>query len=210
LAAIPGGLTPSEQDTLKAALDSLAQERVAIGPLYQDFKPTNVIYQDGDVALIDPPELTREGILLWDVSTFRRYLRWQLAKNRVLRFWRNPPVEESLAAFSEGYQQAHPNTEIGLKFVPPMLFCILELQQIGQLTVLQRGKLRLARVNGGLLRLNRRWAGEVAASSLSLPLLKRQKSRLIRQMRDELAKPKIGEHRLASEPAQGILQRIQL
>ena len=183
LAAIPGGFTKVEWAMLRRTLDQVGRMSVAVGRVYLDFKASNVFFQDGTVTLIDPPERRHRTLLLWDVATFLRYLRWQVWKAHLLRPWRprHALVEQGLAAFQRKYVQVFARYHTRAE-VPPLLLDVLQLQQTGQILALQEGKLRLARRDRGPLNINGRLAQETTAALASLPMLRLQKRRLLRRI----------------------------
>lgn len=188
LAAMPGGLSDAEQTTIRRACSQLAPVQVPVGRVYLDFKASNIFCDNSALALIDPPERRQQSLLLWDVTTLLRDLRWQMWKAHLLRPWRlsYTRVEEALAAFERHYTRTltrrHPVAE-----VPPLLLDLLQLQQTGQIMALQRGKLQLAARNPGLLGGNGWMTQETLVARASLPILRLQKRRLVRRLSDRLA-----------------------
>jgi hypothetical protein len=189
LAEMPWGFSPRQQETIGRALDHLASQVVAVGQPYLDFNPRNVLYHEGTVALIDPPGECRQGVLLWDFSTFRVDLCRELWKALVKRPWgrRRARVAEGLAAFEQAYVQGyaprHPEVAVS-----PLLIRLLELQRVGQLLKQRVGHFRLVmRFKNNPLPLNRGRFQSMVFALGSLSLLEAQKRSLLWKMAQELS-----------------------
>jgi Ser/Thr protein kinase RdoA (MazF antagonist) len=194
LAEIPGGLSARQWRILESALARLAPERVALGKLFLDFKASNVFYERGRIALIDPPEEDRQGLLLWDVATFVRYLGWQMLKRalaRPLGTRRRQRILEGAAIFQSSYAAHY--SPLGIETPAlSLIVLLLQLQQAGQLLALQLGKLRLLRRRKELFAWNGQYAAELTRALASLPLLAMRKRRLIRRIANETLEPYVG------------------
>ncbi len=181
LAEMPGGFSSWEGQIVEQALAGLVSEPVAVGQLYLDFKPSNVLYQDGTLCLIDPPEEHREGVVLWDFALFRSYLRRELWKSLATPWGRRRwLLQEALAAFERGYLESWGRLAPAAA-VSRLLVHVLELQRLGQLLALQRGKIDLARCPESPLPWRRDPLG-LAYTAASLLLLAAQKRGLIVEM----------------------------
>jgi hypothetical protein len=181
LAETPGSFSHRENDIIGQALAVLADEPVAVGRLYLDFKPSNVLCRDDALSLVDAPEECSEGVLLWDFALFRSYLRRELWKSTTTPWSRRRRLlQKGLVSFQRGYVESwgriSPDTAVSR-----LLVCVLELQRAGQLLALQRGKIQLARYPGGPLAWRRDPLG-LAYTAVTIPVLASQKRRLVVEM----------------------------
>jgi hypothetical protein len=58
---------------------------VSVGQVYFDYKPANLLLENNELFLIDPPDLLWQGVHLWDFSRFHgdmRRLLWRLSLRR--------------------------------------------------------------------------------------------------------------------------------
>jgi hypothetical protein len=193
LAQFPGGLSASQWRTVEAALDRVSDERVALGKLFLDFKASNVFYDRKRIALIDPPEEDRRGLLLWDVATFIRYLHWQMFKRVLVRphRGRRHVALDGVAAFQASYAAHYWRVRVETPGLP-LILLLLQLQQVGQLLALQTGKLCLLRRRKELFAWNGQYGAELTRALGSLPLLLLRKRRLIRQIARAASGPNVG------------------
>jgi len=49
-----------------------------MGVVYYDYTPANLLFENNQVFLVDPPDVLRHGVLLWDFSYFRSSVRRHL------------------------------------------------------------------------------------------------------------------------------------
>jgi hypothetical protein len=182
LAAAPWHLSFREKNTLEAALKVLAEAKVSMGQVCYDYQSKNLLYDDGELWLIDPPDSMWEGIHLWDYSRFRGGLRrmlWRINLRRPLERKRQAALRETMSAFKRGYierfNKQHPE---------PIFFAattrLLEIQHTGMSMATNQGKLILARKGRpGFL-------GAAKAGLTTLPLLEMEKRWLFQQLAREL------------------------
>ena len=101
----PWHLRSPERQILESALQSLARAEISVGPIYYDYKPANFLFENDALHLIDPPEVLREGVHLWDFSVFRSSMRqhlwWFSLRHPFDR--RRAIIKESLRAFERAY-----------------------------------------------------------------------------------------------------------
>jgi hypothetical protein len=64
--------------TFGLLVESLAGAKVSIGHVYYDYTAANLIFENGQLSLVDPPDALRRGVLLWDFSCFRSWVRRHL------------------------------------------------------------------------------------------------------------------------------------
>jgi Ser/Thr protein kinase RdoA (MazF antagonist) len=181
LAATPWHLSTQEQRILQASLARLATAEVTMGQVYYDYKPANLLYHNGQLTLIDPPEMLWQGVHLWDFSLFRSFMRRELWKFGLRHPFgrRRAIIRQAIAAFERGYlsgfAKPHPD---------PILFALatrfFELQRVAQLITMQTAKVAMARLKMPLVRDGR--LGNPVSNRLSLPLLEWEKSWLFRQL----------------------------
>lgn len=137
-------LARREKSTITSALEILRDHVVPVGQPFLDYKPANILYDRGRVGIVDPPEQSYENaILLWDVAVFRRGLYQELYRS-VMQGSRIDLVREAMLQFDRAYLQACPLTLSAVLF--RLLVDVLELQRLGQLIALQRGKGRRAQL----------------------------------------------------------------
>ena len=177
-------LSSRESRIIVRALQRLRGEIAPVGQPYLDFKPANLIFENQRIVLIDPPEKSCcDDLLTWDVAVFRQCLEqesWAAALKHPFSSCR-PQVRRAAAIFQRAYLTTHPEP-VPTRIVFDLLVTVLELQRIGQLLALQRGKLqsiRSARYR------NDEWCrGIMDAASIfaSLPWLQARARRLIRRI----------------------------
>ncbi len=181
LAIARWSLTKRQQRLLSKSLSRLAGVNVRLGEVYYDYKPANLIVKDDEISLIDPPDIFRRGVLLWDFACFRSSMRrhlWRLG----LR-WPNQArralIRQSLRGFERSYL-----TSVGQPCLEPALFAtavqLLELQRTAVLMTMQQGKVELAKL-GRPIALGTRLGGSLA-NRLTLPLLELEKHWLFMQL----------------------------
>jgi hypothetical protein len=182
LAAAPWHLSSREKKTLSRALDALAPARVSMGQVCYDYQSKNLLYEEGDLTLIDPPDAPWHGIHLWDYSRFRGGLRrmlWRIFLREPWQRKRQAALRETLSAFKRGYierfNKQHPE---------PVYFAaatrLLEIQHTAMSMATNQGKLNLAREHKpGFL-------GAMKAGLTTLPLLELEKRWLFQQLAREL------------------------
>ena len=75
-----------EQRMLQSALEILLGAEVSIGQVYYDYTPANLLFENDQLSLVDPPDVLRQGVLLWDFSCFRSSMRrhlWRFSLRRL-------------------------------------------------------------------------------------------------------------------------------
>jgi Ser/Thr protein kinase RdoA (MazF antagonist) len=180
LATAPWHLRSRERQILESALQSLARAEISVGAIYYDYKPANLLFEnDALFHLIDPPDVFREGVHLWDFSLFRSSMRrhlWGFSLRHPFDR-RRAIIKESLRAFERAYLA-------GFGSKPPEFFAVaawlFELQRTGQRMTMQRGKVYFAG------RPTQTWPGYLLhhrlAHRLTLPLLNMEKRWLFLQL----------------------------
>ena len=186
LAAAPWRLSSREQRILQSTLETLGRAEARIGPVHYDYKPANLLFENDELSLIDPPDRLREGVQLWDFAVFRSSMRrhlWRYTLWRPLDPRRRALIRETLGAFQHGYLAVleKPQPENALFELATLLF---ELQRTAVLTSMQKGKVELARqrkpiaLNASL--------GNPIANRLTLAWLELEKRWLFHQLAREL------------------------
>lgn len=182
LAEAPWRLSSHEKKTLRKALELLAPAKVSMGQVCYDYQSKNLLYEEGDLTLIDPPDAPWHGIHLWDYSRFRGGLRrmlWRIFLREPWQRKRQAALRETLSAFKRGYierfNKQHPE---------PVYFAaatrLLEIQHTAMSMATNQGKLNLARKHKpGFL-------GAMKAGLTTLPLLELEKRWLFQQLAREL------------------------
>jgi hypothetical protein len=184
-AAAPWHLSTREKKILQSALETLAKAQVSIGQVYFDYKPANLLFEDNELFLIDPPDVLQVGVHLWDFSRFRgdmRRLLWRLSLRRPFDR-RRALVRQTMATFERGYLKSfnEPHPEPGFFASAARLF---ELQHTALSMTTQKERARLARQKMpgfGDWRL-----GTAKVNLMTLPLLEIEKRWLFRQLAREL------------------------
>jgi hypothetical protein len=183
-ATAPWHLSLREKEVLNRSLEILAQAKVSMGQVCYDYQSKNLLYDNGKLTLIDPPDAIWQGIQLWDYSRFRGGLRrmlWRIYLRQPLQRHRHARLRETLSAFKRGYiecfNKRHPE---------PAYFAaatrLLELQHTGMSMAMNQGKLNLARRH-------KSFDAILAATKTrlaTLPLLELEKRWLFRQLAEEL------------------------
>ena len=184
LAAAPWHLSSREKAILNSSLETLAQANVSVGQVCYDYQSKNLLYNKGELTLIDPPDALWQGIHLWDYSRFRGGLRrmlWRIYLRQPLQRHRQARLRETLSAFKRGYiecfNRQHPE---------PAYFALatrlLELQHTGMSMAMNQGKLELARRFKSV----RPILAATKTTITTLPLLELEKRWLFRQLAREL------------------------
>lgn len=181
LALAPWSLSNGQQKLLARALDRLRGAEVRLGEVYYDYKAANLLFDEGKLSLIDPPDIFRCGVLLWDFACFRSSMRrhlWRLSLRRPSRR-RQALIRQSLRSFESCYFSS-----VGQPLLEPDLFAtavqLLELQRTAVLMTMQQGKLELAK-RGDPIAQGKRLGGYLA-NRLTLPLLEIEKRWLFWQL----------------------------
>jgi hypothetical protein len=185
LAATPWHLSSREEKILQSAFEGLARAGVRMGQVYYDYKPSNFLFKDDELFLIDPPGVLRQGVQLWDFSIFRSFMRRELWRVTLRRPFdrRRAGIRQAMAAFEHSYL-----ANVGPPYPEPGLFAsvvrFFELQRTAVLMTLQKGKVDAARQKmpiAGHARL-----GNPLANRITLPLLEMEKRWLFRRLAREL------------------------
>ena len=185
LAGAPWHLSSREQTILASALESLPGAKVRIGHVYYDYTPANLLFENDQLSLVDPPDVLRQGVLLWDFSCFRSSMRrhlWRFSLRRPLDR-RRAMIREAIALFQRSYLASFDKL-----YPEPALFAmaalLLELQRTAVLITMQKGKVDLARQRMPIAR--DRSLGNPLANRISLPLLEMEKRWLFLRLAREL------------------------
>src|SRR5947207_14143843 len=85
LAAAPWHLSAREQTILQLALETFARAELRIGEIYYDYKPANLLFDNNELFLVDPPDTLLQGahlkVFVAFQSSMRRHL-WRLSLRR--------------------------------------------------------------------------------------------------------------------------------
>jgi len=182
LAGAPWHLSFREQTILESALESLARAKVSIGHLYYDYAPDNLLFENDQLSLVDPPDVSRHGVLLWDFSCFRGSMRRHLWRFSLRRPFdrRRAMITEAIALFQRSYL-----TSFDKPYPEPALFTaatlLFELQRTAVLLTMQKGKVNLARQRLPIAR--DRSLGNALANRIMLPLQEMEKRWLFLEKR---------------------------
>jgi hypothetical protein len=182
LAAAPWHMSTRQQKIVDSALRVLRRTKVAIGEIYYDYKPANLLFENDRLAIIDPPDEPARGVLLWDFSLFRSSLRrhlWRFTLRHPLSR-RRALVKKAIALFQRAYLA-------GLPTQPPAFTIaawIFELQRTAMLMTLQQGKINTARRKKALT--GEALLGNSLANRVSVPLLNVEKRWLLSQLAREV------------------------
>jgi hypothetical protein len=145
LATAPWHLSPREQRILQSTFETLSRAEARIGAVHYDYKPGNLLFENGELFLVDPPDRLREGVQLWDFAVFRSSMRRHLWRYTVWRPLdpRRALIRKTLGAFQRGYLAIleKPQPETAWFELAVLLF---ELQRTAVLTSMQKGKVDLA------------------------------------------------------------------
>jgi hypothetical protein len=185
LAVAPWHLSSHEQKILESTLEALARAEVRVGQVYYDYKPANLLFENDLLFLIDPPDVLRQGVHLWDFSWFCGSMRSHLWRFSLRRPFdrRRAIVRQTLAAFQRGYLASFPESH-----PEPALFSLaarlFELQRTAVLITMQKGKVNLARQKRPIARDGA--LGNSLANRITLPLLEMEKRWLFLQLAREL------------------------
>jgi hypothetical protein len=185
LAAAPWHLSYREQKILDLTLKSLSRARTAIGQVYYDYKAANLLFDNGELFLVDPPDRVREGPHLWDFACFRSSMRrnlWRFSLQRPLDR-RRALITQAMAAFERSY-----HASLSERHPEPALFAaaarIFELQRTAVLMTMQQGKVDLVRQRRPIARNGS--LGNPIANRLTLVWLELEKRWLFRRLAREL------------------------
>jgi len=158
LATAPWHLSLREEKILESAFEVLSKAQVSIGQIYYDYKPANLLFENNELFLIDPPEMLWLGIHLWDFSRFRGDMRrvlWRLSLRRPFHR-RRGIVRQSLAKFERGYIESFTK-----RYPDPDLFApatrLFELQHTALSMTTQKGKAKAKITTLPLLETEKRW-----------------------------------------------------
>src|SRR5437899_13093241 len=80
LAAAPWHLSSREQTILQLALETFARAELRIGEIYYDYKPANLLFDNNELFLVDPPDTLRQCTHFCEFLAFQstlRRLRWK-------------------------------------------------------------------------------------------------------------------------------------
>jgi len=186
LAAAPWRLSLREKKILRSTLETLAAAEVRMGQVYYDYKPANLLFQNNELFLVDPPDVLWWGVHLWDFACFRSSMRrhlWRLSLRRPYDRHRRTSIRQSLVAFERGYRagitKMHPEPPVFALAVR-----LFELQRNAVLMTMQKAKVTLARQKMPVASGKR--LGNPLANRLTLPLLEIEKRWLFQQLAREL------------------------
>jgi hypothetical protein len=185
LAATPWRLSSREGKILQSVFENLARAEVRTGEIYYDYKPANFLFEAGELFLIDPPGVLRQGVQLWDFSIFRSFMRRELWRFTLRRPFdrRRMIARQTLSAFERGYLSIFTES-----FPQPALFPLaarlFDLQRTAVLMTMQKGKVAMAREMRSATK-EMRFRNSLA-NRISLPLLENEKRWLFRQLAREL------------------------
>jgi hypothetical protein len=184
LAAAPWHLSSREKAILRASLETLAQAKVSMGQVCYDYQSKNLLYDNGKLTLIDPPDALWQGIHLWDYSRFRSGLRrmlWRSYLREPLQRHRHARLRETFTAFKRGYIECF-NKQHPERAYFAAATRLLELQHTGMSMAMNQGKLSLAR----RLKSVRPLFSATKSSLATFALLELEKRWLFRQLAREL------------------------
>ena len=184
-ATAPWRLSARQHQTLTSALEKLAPSQVNVGQIYYDFKPANTLVHQDVLYLIDPPDILREGIHLWDVALFRSSMRrdlWRYTLRHPLGLARRTAIRAALRAFQESYVAALPSDGVSRFF--DAIVWLLELQRTAVLMTMQQGKVVATSKTDGAGAAH--MLGHPIANRVSLRLLDIEKQWLFRRLAQAL------------------------
>jgi hypothetical protein len=186
LAAAPWDLSSRQQRILELALKTFARAELRIGEIYYDYKPANLLFDNNELFLVDPPDMVRQGAHLRDFAAFQSSMRrhlWRLSLRRPFDR-RRAAIRQGMAAFERSYL-----ANVGTPHPEPGLFGFVvrffELQRTAVLMTMQKGKVDMARQGMPTSRAVR--VGNSLANRIALPLLEMEKRWLFRQLAHELS-----------------------
>src|SRR5438105_10077214 len=119
LAAAPWQLSSRERKLLQFALETFARAELRMGEIYYDYKPANLLFDNNQLFLVDPPDTLRHGAHLRDFVAFQSSMRrhlWRLSLRRPFDR-RRAGIRQGMAAFQRGYL-----ANIGIPYPEPKLF----------------------------------------------------------------------------------------
>ncbi len=140
LAEAPWHLSARQKKFLHLALESVAAATVRTGQLYYDYKPVNLLLHSGELYLVDPPEVPRNGVQLWDFVLFLSSVRRESWRFRLRRPYdrQRGTVTRALSAFTRGYLRSFPEAyPESILFAPTAR--LIELQSTAVLMTMERG-----------------------------------------------------------------------
>src|SRR5438067_12884079 len=182
LAAAPWQLSSREQKILQLAFKTLSRAELRMGEIYYDYKPANLLFDNNELFLVDPPDMVRQGAHLRDFVAFQSSMRrhlWRLSLRRPFDR-RRAGIRQGMAAFEHGYL-----ANVGTRYPEPGLFAFVvrffELQRTAVLMTMQKGKINMARQvmpTSSAVRV-----GDALANRITLPLLEWEKGWPCRQVR---------------------------
>lgn len=186
LVTAPWRLSSLETKALQSALERLAGAEVSMGKVYCDYNAANLLFENGEITLVDPPDRLREGVQLWDFACFRSSMRRHLQSFSLQRPFdrRRAIIRKSLVAFERGYL-AKVDQRYTESYFFPVTVRLLELQRTAVLLTMQKGKVDLMRqdspiaADGSL--------GNPIWNRLTLALLEIERRWLFRQLARELS-----------------------
>ncbi len=185
LAAAPWRLSSREQKILQLALKTFARAELRTGEIYYDYKPANLLFDNNELFLVDPPDMVRKGAHLRDFAAFQSSMRrhlWRLSLRRPFDR-RRAGIRQGMAAFEHAYL-----ANVGTPYPEPRLFAFVvrffELQRTAVLMTMQKGKVNMGRQVIPASSAGR--AGNSLANRITLPLLEMEKRWLFRQLAHEL------------------------
>ncbi len=182
LALAPWSFSRSQEKLLAKSFGRLAGVELRLGEVFYDYKAANLIFKQGVLNLIDPPDLLRSGILLWDFACFRSSMRrhlWRLMVRRPGRA-RRSFIQRCQRSFEEAYFSNLDQPQLDVDNAEAVVH-LLELQRTGLLMTMQQGKVELSQRGDPIAQGNR--LGSMASNRLTLPLLEIEKRWLFRQLR---------------------------
>jgi Phosphotransferase enzyme family len=185
LAAAPWHLSLREQKILQLALKTFARAELRIGEIYYDYKPANLLFDNNELFLVDPPDMIWQGAHLRDFAAFQSSMRhhlWRLSLRRPFD-GRRAGIRQGMAAFEHGYL-----ANVGTPYPEPGLFAFVvrffELQRTAVLMTMQKGKINMARQVMATSTAGR--VGNSLTNRIALRLLEIEKWWLFRQLAHEL------------------------
>jgi hypothetical protein len=186
LTAAPWNLSSREQRILQLALETLARAELRMGEIYYDYKPANLLFDNNELFLVDPPDTVRKGAHLRDFAAFQSSMRrhlWRLSLRRPFDR-RRAGIRQGMVAFEHAYL-----ANVGRPCPEPGLFALVvrffELQRTAVLMTMQKGKVNMARQVMPTSTAGR--VGNSLANRITLPLLEMEKRWLFRQLAHELS-----------------------
>src|SRR5438094_5439601 len=97
LAAAPWHLSSREQKILQLALKTFARAELRIGEIYYDYKPANLLFDNNELFLVDPPDTLRKAPHLGDFWAFQGSMRPHFGRSSLQQ-----PFVRRWAGFRQG------------------------------------------------------------------------------------------------------------